>query len=107
MTGVQTCALPISLPSNMLFVTYGLLKAKSVGLYVGFWAGRVASYYLMISISTIVLTPFVELFEERYIGILIADGLGISVIILFTCINWTLLLTQRKFKLTRPKLWKL
>ena len=95
------------LPSNMLFVTYGLLKAKSIGLYVGFWAGRVASYYLMISISNVVLTPFVELFEERYIGILIADGLGISIIILFTCINWTLLLTQRKFKLTRPKLWKL
>ena len=95
------------LPSNILFVTYGLLKAKSIGLYVGFWAGRVASYYLMISISNIVLTPFVELFEERYIGILIADALGISVIILFTCINWTLLLTQRKFKLTRPKLWKL
>ena len=95
------------LPSNMLFVTYGLLKAKSIGLYVGFWAGRVVSYYLMISISNIVLTPFVELFGERYIGILIADGLGISVIVLFTCINWTLLLTQRKFKLTRPKLWKL
>ena len=95
------------LPSNILFVTYGLLKAKSIGLYVGFWAGRVASYYLMISISNVVLTPFVELFEERYIGILIADGLGITVIILFTCINWTLLLTQRKFKLTRPKLWKL
>ena len=95
------------LPSNILFVTYGLLKAKSIGLYVGFWAGRVVSYYLMISISNIVLTPFVELFEERYIGILIADALGVSVIILFTCINWTLLLTQRKFKLTRPKLWKL
>ena len=79
------------LPSNILFVTYGLLKAKSIGLYVGFWAGRVVSYYLMISISNIVLTPFVELFEERYIGILIADALGVSVIILFTCINWTLL----------------
>jgi len=95
------------LPSNMLFVTYGLLKAKSIGLYVGFWAGRVASYYLMISISKVVLTPFVELFEERYIGILIADGLGISVIIFFTCINWTLLLSQRKFKLTKPKIWRL
>ena len=96
-----------TLPSNMLFVTYGLLKAKSIGLYIGFWVGRVASYYLMISISNIVLTPFVELFEERYIGILIADALGISVIVFFTCINWTLLLSQRKFKLTRPKIWRL
>jgi len=95
------------LPSNMLFVTYGLLKAKSFGLYFGFWVGRIASYYLMISISSIVLTPFVELFEEKYIGILIADILGISVIVFFTCINWTLLLTQRKFKLTKPKIWRL
>jgi len=94
------------LPSNMLFVTYGLLKAKSFGLYVGFWAGRVISYYVMITISTIVLTPFIELFEERYIGIIIVDVLGIGSILFFTCINWNILLTKRKFKLNRPRLWK-
>ena len=94
------------LPSNMLFVTYGLLRAKSFGLYVGFWMGRIVSYYIMITISTVVLTPFIELFEERYIGILIADALGIGSIIFFTCINWNLLLTKRKFKLNKPRLWK-
>ena len=94
------------LPSNMLFVTYGLLRAKSFGLYVGFWMGRVVSYYVMITISTVVLTPFIELFEERYIGILIADALGIGSIIFFTCINWNLLLTKRRFKLKKPRLWK-
>jgi len=94
------------LPSNMLFVTYGLLRAKSFGLYIGFWAGRVVSYYIMITISTVVLTPFIELFEERYIGILIADALGIGSVIFFTCINWNLLLTKRMFKLNKPRLWK-
>lgn len=94
------------LPSNMLFVTYGLLRAKSLGLYVGFWAGRILSYYIMISISTIVLTPFIELFEDRYIGIIIADVLGVGTVVFFTCINWNLLLTKRKFKLNKPKLWK-
>ena len=94
------------LPSNMLFVTYGLLRAKSFGLYVGFWMGRVVSYYVMITISTVVLTPFIELFEERYIGILIADALGIGSIIFFTCINWNLLLTKRIFRLNRPRIWK-
>ena len=93
------------LPSNMLFVTYGLLNAKSFGLYIGFWTGRVISYYIMITISTIVLTPFIELFEERYIGILIADVLGIGSVIFFTCIDWNILLTQRRFKLNRPRLW--
>ena len=95
------------LTSNMLFVTYGLLRAKSFGLYIGFWMGRVVSYYIMITISTVVLTPFIELFEERYIGILIADALGIGSVIFFTCINWNLLLTKRKFKLNKPRLWKL
>jgi len=94
------------LPSNMLFVAYGLMRAKSVGLYVGFWFGRVISYYIMISISEVVLTPFLELFEDRVVGILLADGIGIGVVILFTCINWSLLVTQRKFKLVKPKLWR-
>jgi len=94
------------LPSNMLFIAYGLMRAKSVGLYLGFWLGRVLSYYVMITISKIVLTPFIELFENRYIGILAADILGIAVVIFFTCIDWNLLLISRKFKLIKPRLWK-
>ena len=95
------------LPSNMLFVAYGMMRAKSIGLYVGFWLGRIVSYYIMITISKVVLTPFLELFEEKYIGILVADGIGVASVILFTSINWSLLLTQRKLKLVRPKLWRL
>ena len=95
------------LPSNMLFVAYGLMRAKSIGLYLGFWAGRVIAYYIMISISQIVLVPFMQLFEDRYIGILIADGIGIGVVIFFTFIDWGALLTKRKLKLIRPKIWKL
>ena len=95
------------LPSNMLFIAYGLMRAKSFGLYLGFWLGRVISYYIMISISKIVLTPFIELFEDRYIGILVADALGIGLVIFFTCIDWNLLLISRKFKLVKPRLWRL
>ena len=94
------------LPSNMLFIAYGLMRAKSFGLYIGFWFGRLISYYIMITISKIVLTPFIELFEDRYIGILVADVLGIGVVIFFTCIDWNLLLVSRKFKLIKPKLWR-
>jgi len=94
------------LPSNMLFVAYGMMRAKSIGLYVGFWFGRVFSYYIMISISEVVLTPFLQLFEERYVGILVADVIGIVVVIFFTCIDWSRLLTTRKFRLVRPRLWR-
>ena len=104
MTSFLFAATP--LPSNMLFVAYGMIRAKSIGLYVGFWFGRIISYYIMITISKAVLTPFLTLFEDRYIGILVADGLGIGVVILFTCIDWKVLLLERKIVVHRPRLWK-
>jgi hypothetical protein len=94
------------LPSNMLFITYGLMKSKSLGLYVGFWFGRVLSYYVMLSISSVVLTPLLEIFEERYIGILLLDGISIGSVIFFTSINWAHLITYKKLKFVRPRLWR-
>ena len=94
------------LPSNILFITYGLMRAKSTGIYVGFWFGRTISYILMIYFGNAVLTPFLEMFEDRLTGILLIDGIGIGLIILFACINWTVLLTQRKIKFVKPKIWR-
>ena len=94
------------LPSNMLFVAYGMMKAKSIGLYFGFWLGRLLSYYIMITVSSVVLAPFLELFEDKIIGILLADVVGIGVVVVFTCINWQTLLLERKLQFVRPKLWK-
>ena len=95
------------LPSNMLFVAYGMMRAKSIGLYVGFWCGRLVSYYIMITISEAVLTPFLQLFEDKIIGIIVADIVGIGSVVLFTCINWKALLIERKLKFVRPKLWRI
>ena len=64
------------------------------------------SYYIMITISSVVLTPFLELFEDKIIGILVADIVGIGVVVIFTCINWQTLLLERKLQFVRPKLWK-
>ena len=95
------------LPSNMLFVAYGMMRAKSIGLYIGFWCGRLVSYYIMITISEVVLTPFLQLFEDRIIGIIAADIVGISSVIFFTCINWQVLLFERKLRFVRPRLWRI
>ena len=94
------------LPSNILFITYGLMRAKSIGIYVGFWFGRTISYIIMIYFGNTVLTPFLEMFEDRLTGILLIDGIGIILIILFACVNWTVLLTQRKIKFVKPKIWR-
>ncbi|MFB5618752.1 MAG: hypothetical protein ACE5RQ_03655 [Nitrosopumilus sp.] len=94
------------LPSNMLFITYGLMRAKSLGIYIGFWFGRVLSYIVMIYFGNAVLKPFLEIFEDRLTGILLVDVVGIGVIIFFASINWSLLITQRKIKFVKPKLWR-
>jgi len=94
------------LPSNMLFITYGLMRAKSVGIYIGFWFGRTISYIIMIHFGNAVLQPFLEIFEDRLTGILLIDGVGIGVIVLFASINWTVLITQRKIKFVKPKIWR-
>ena len=95
------------LPSNMLFVAYGMMRAKSIGLYIGFWCGRLLSYYIMITISEAVLAPLLQLFEDRITGIIVADIIGIGAVIFFTCINWQILLFQRKLRFVRPRLWRL
>ena len=94
------------LPSNMLFIAYGLMRAKSIGIYLGFWGGRVLSYIVMIYFGNAVLKPFLEIFEDRLLGILLVDVVGIGVIIFFASINWSLLITQRKLKFVKPKLWR-
>lgn len=94
------------LPSNMLFITYGLMRAKNIGIYIGFWFGRVLSYIIMIYFGNAVLKPFLEIFEDRLLGILLVDAVGIVTIIFFASINWSLLITQRKLKFVKPKLWR-
>lgn len=94
------------LPSNVLFIAYGLMCAKSLGIYVGFWFGRTISYIIMIYSGNAVLSPFLEMFEDRLTGILLIDGAGIGLIVLFASVNWTLLITQRKIKFVKPKIWR-
>ncbi len=95
------------LPSNMLFITYGLMRAKSIGIYFGFWFGSTLSYIIMIYFGNAVLQPFLEIFEDRLTGILLIDGVGVGVIVLFASINWTVLITQRKIKFVKPKVWRI
>ena len=94
------------LPDNILFVAYGLIKAKSIGMYVGFWFGKLLAFYVMLTISPAILIPFTRLFEDRLVGILLADGLGIIAIIVFAAIDWNILLNKKKLRLVKPRLWR-
>lgn len=95
------------LPSNMLFITYGLMKVKSVQIYSGYWLGRVLAYYVMLSVSASVLTPFLQMFEERYIGVIVMDVMSVALLVFFASINWGLLISEKKIRFVKPKFWKM
>ncbi|MEK6831538.1 MAG: hypothetical protein AABY17_02115, partial [Thermoproteota archaeon] len=64
------------------------------------------AFYVMLTISPVILVPFTRIFEDRLVGILLADGLGIVAIIVFATIDWNILLNEKKFKLIKPRLWR-
>ena len=95
------------LPSNVMFITYGIMKVRSFGILLGFWIGRVVSYYTIILTSNVVLRPFMESFSNHLIGIIITDAVGMLSVIVFSSINWFKIITERKLEFIKPKLWKI
>lgn len=95
------------LPDNILFITYGLMGAKSLQIYLGHWLGRVLAYYVMLSISTVVLTPFLQMFEERYVGVLLIDAASVGSLVFFASIDWNALISEKKIRFVKPRFWKL
>ncbi|MGQ0796161.1 MAG: hypothetical protein ACT4N5_08285 [Nitrosopumilaceae archaeon] len=94
------------LPSNLLFMAYGIMRVKNIALFAGFWIGRAIAYYIMISISTVTLKPFLELFDDNLVGILVTDIFSIATIVIFACINWNKLITLKKLEFVKPKFWR-
>lgn len=94
------------LPDNMLFMAYGIMRAKNISLFAGFWMGRAIAYYVMISISNITLKPFLDLFDDSLTGILVTDISSIVMIVIFACINWNRLITEKKLVFVKPKFWR-
>ncbi|MEK6877762.1 MAG: hypothetical protein AABZ49_03990 [Thermoproteota archaeon] len=94
------------LPSNLLFMAYGIMRAKNISLFVGFWLGRAIAYYVMISISNITLKPFLDLFDDSLTGILVTDISSMVMIVIFACINWNRLITEKKLEFVKPKFWR-
>ncbi|MGI0040918.1 MAG: hypothetical protein ACRD94_03020 [Nitrosopumilaceae archaeon] len=94
------------LPSNILFIAYGIMRVKNISLFAGFWLGRAIAYYVMISISTVTLKPFLDLFDDSLVGILVTDISSMVTIVIFACINWNKLITEKKLEFVKPKFWR-
>jgi hypothetical protein len=91
------------LPSNMLFISYGIMKARSIGIIIGFWIGRFIVYLIMINISKYFFRSFSDLFKNDIIFTILVDAVGIAMTLLVIFVNWDTLLSQHKLVLIKPK----
>jgi membrane protein DedA with SNARE-associated domain len=91
------------LPSNMLFISYGLINAKSISIVVGFWIGRFIVYLGMISLSRYFVDYFKEILNSDIQSIFIIDIIGIIMTLFMLLIDWSILFSERKLVFIKPK----
>ena len=95
------------LPSNMLFISYGLMNAKSLGIIAGFWIGRFIAYLLMINLSKYFVDYFKEILNSDIQSIFIIDIIGIIMTLFMLLIDWNILFSERKLVFIKPKKFSL
>jgi membrane protein DedA with SNARE-associated domain len=91
------------LPSNMLFISYGLINAKSISIVVGFWIGRFIVYLGMISLSRYFVDYFKEILSSDIQSIFIIDIIGIIMTLFMLLIDWSILFSEHKLVFIKPK----
>ncbi len=91
------------LPSNMLFISYGIMKARSIGIIIGFWIGRFIVYFMMINLSKYLYKSFSELFKNDITFTILFDIAGIAMTLLVIFVNWDILISQHKLVFIKPK----
>lgn len=93
----------LPLPSSMLFISYGLMNAKSVGIVVGFWIGRFIAYMIMINLSRYFVDYFKKILNSDIQSLLIIDIIGIIMTLFILMIDWNILFSERKLVFIKPK----
>ncbi len=93
----------LPLPSNMLFISYGLMNAKSIGIVVGFWIGRFVAYMIMINLSKYFVDYFKKVLNSDIQSLFIIDIIGVIMTLFMLLIDWNILFSERKLVFIKPK----
>ncbi|MGE5633727.1 MAG: hypothetical protein ACM3VV_00705 [Deltaproteobacteria bacterium] len=93
----------LPLPSNMLFISYGLMNAKSIGIVVGFWIGRFVAYMIMINLSKYFVDYFKKILNSDIQSLFIIDIIGVIMTLFMLLIDWNILFSERKLVFIKPK----
>ena len=93
----------LPLPSNMLFISYGLINAKSISIIVGFWLGRFLVYIIMIYVSYYFFNSFKEMLNSDIQTLILMNIVGILMTLFMLLIDWNILFSEHKLSFIKPK----
>ncbi|MGZ5547979.1 MAG: hypothetical protein ACXWFZ_08510 [Nitrososphaeraceae archaeon] len=93
----------LPLPSNMLFISYGLINAKSLSIIVGFWLGRFLVYIMMIYVSYYFFNSFKEMLNSDIQTLILMNIVGILMTLFMLLIDWNILFSEHKLSFIKPK----
>lgn len=93
----------LPLPSNMLFISYGLINAKSISIIVGFWLGRFLVYIMMIYVSYYFFNSFKEMLNSDIHTLILMNIVGILMTLFMLLIDWNILFSEHKLSFIKPK----
>ena len=91
------------LPSNMLFISYGLMNVKSMSIIIGFWIGRFVTYILMITLSKYFVDSFDRILNSDIQSVIIIDIIGVIMTLFVLFIDWNILFAERRLVFIKPK----
>jgi hypothetical protein len=92
------------LPSNIYFLAVGMTRFQSFSVFLGFWLGRLISYWALVSVTHVAYQSLAEIFTSQLQAIIIIDSLGIVSMIIFTLIDWEKLFREKRIVFIKPKL---
>jgi hypothetical protein len=91
------------LPSNFYFLMLGEIGCQYFSIFLGFWLGRLISYWVMINITHIAFQSLTAIVISRIQAVIIINSLGIISMVIFVLIDWEKLILERRLAFIKPR----
>ena len=82
-------------PSNAYFIMLGLIDYSTIGVFSGFFIGRLITYFLPLFFLKTSIRLLKKMFFEEWVFHLVLDSIGILSIFIFILIDWKKILKQK------------
>jgi len=83
------------IPSNAYFIMLGFIEYSTLGIFLGFFIGRLITYFLPLFLVKTTILLIRKVFFEEWIFHLFLDTIGIISIVIFILIDWKKILKQK------------